>query len=52
MKKVKVAFFDFTSCEGCQLSKLNFEFKVITEIVSAPELKVLGFLFLILGMVS
>jgi sulfhydrogenase subunit delta len=25
MKKVRVAFFDFTSCEGCQLSKLNFE---------------------------
>jgi coenzyme F420-reducing hydrogenase gamma subunit len=23
--KVKVAFFDFTSCEGCQLQKLNFE---------------------------
>ncbi len=23
--KPKVAFFDFTSCEGCQLNKLNFE---------------------------
>jgi len=23
--KPKVAFFDFTSCEGCQLTKLNFE---------------------------
>ena len=23
--KLKVAFFDFTSCEGCQLNKLNFE---------------------------
>ena len=25
MSKPKVAFFDFTSCEGCQLNKLNFE---------------------------
>ncbi len=25
MSKPKVAFFDFTSCEGCQLSKLNLE---------------------------
>ncbi len=25
MAKPKVAFFDFTSCEGCQLSKLNLE---------------------------
>ncbi len=25
MSKSKVAFFDFTSCEGCQLNKLNFE---------------------------
>ncbi len=25
MKKPRVAFFDFTSCEGCQLNKLNFE---------------------------
>jgi len=24
-QKPKVAFFDFTSCEGCQLNKLNFE---------------------------
>ena len=24
-KKPKIAFFDFTSCEGCQLNKLNFE---------------------------
>ena len=23
--KPKVAFFDFTSCEGCQLNKLNLE---------------------------
>ena len=27
--KVKVAFFDFTSCEGCQLQKLNFERKLL-----------------------
>jgi len=25
MSKPKIAFFDFTSCEGCQLNKLNFE---------------------------
>jgi sulfhydrogenase subunit delta len=25
MSKPKVAFFDFTSCEGCQLNKLNLE---------------------------
>ena len=25
MSRPKVAFFDFTSCEGCQLSKLNLE---------------------------
>ena len=25
MSKPRVAFFDFTSCEGCQLNKLNFE---------------------------
>ena len=25
MIKPKIAFFDFTSCEGCQLNKLNFE---------------------------
>ncbi|RMH62832.1 MAG: NADH:ubiquinone oxidoreductase [Calditrichaeota bacterium] len=25
MNKPKVAFFDFTSCEGCQLNKLNLE---------------------------
>ncbi len=25
MNKPRVAFFDFTSCEGCQLNKLNFE---------------------------
>ena len=25
MKKPRIAFFDFTGCEGCQLNKLNFE---------------------------
>ena len=25
MSRPRVAFFDFTSCEGCQLSKLNLE---------------------------
>ncbi len=28
-KKPKVAFFDFTSCEGCQLNKLNLENQLI-----------------------
>lgn len=28
-QKPKVAFFDFTSCEGCQLNKLNFEHQIL-----------------------
>jgi sulfhydrogenase subunit delta len=29
MSKPKVAFFDFTSCEGCQLNKLNLENNIL-----------------------
>ena len=29
MSKPKVAFFDFTSCEGCQLSILNLEAELL-----------------------
>ena len=40
MSRPKVAFFDFTSCEGCQLSKLNLEEDLlgILELVELGEL--------------
>ncbi|NOX89768.1 MAG: NADH:ubiquinone oxidoreductase [Calditrichaeota bacterium] len=39
--KPKVAFFDFTSCEGCQLNKLNFENELldILELVDIVEFR-------------
>ena len=37
MSKPKVAFFDFTSCEGCQLSKLNLEDDIL-DILGLVEL--------------
>jgi coenzyme F420-reducing hydrogenase gamma subunit len=39
--KPKVAFFDFTSCEGCQLNKLNFENELldILELVEIVEFR-------------
>ncbi len=40
-QKPKVAFFDFTSCEGCQLNKLNFENELldILELVDIVEFR-------------
>lgn len=39
--KPKVAFFDFTGCEGCQLNKLNFENELldILELVDIVEFR-------------
>ena len=39
--KPKVAFFDFTSCEGCQLNKLNFENELLDllELVDIVEFR-------------
>ena len=37
MSRPKVAFFDFTSCEGCQLSKLNLEDDIL-DILGLVEL--------------
>jgi coenzyme F420-reducing hydrogenase gamma subunit len=41
MSKPKVAFFDFTSCEGCQLNKLNLENELLdlTELVDIVEFR-------------
>lgn len=41
MKKAKVAFFDFTSCEGCQLNKLNLEDQLLDllELVEIVEFR-------------
>ncbi|HHJ53768.1 MAG TPA: NADH:ubiquinone oxidoreductase [Caldithrix abyssi] len=41
VQKPKVAFFDFTSCEGCQLNKLNFENDLldILELVDIVEFR-------------
>lgn len=41
MSKPKVAFFDFTSCEGCQLNKLNLEndLLAILELVDIVEFR-------------
>ncbi len=41
MSKPKVAFFDFTSCEGCQLNKLNLENDIlaILELVDIVEFR-------------
>jgi sulfhydrogenase subunit delta len=37
MSKPRVAFFDFTSCEGCQLNKLNFE-KELLDLLAHVEI--------------
>ena len=34
--KPKVAFFDFTGCEGCQLEAINFEQELL-DIISAVD---------------
>jgi len=41
MNKPKVAFFDFTSCEGCQLNKLNMENDLLSmlELVDIVEFR-------------
>jgi sulfhydrogenase subunit delta len=41
MSKPKVAFFDFTSCEGCQLNKLNLENDILDllELVDIVEFR-------------
>jgi len=41
MSKPKVAFFDFTSCEGCQLNKLNLENDLLSilELVDIVEFR-------------
>ncbi len=41
VQKPRVAFFDFTSCEGCQLNKLNFENDLldILELVDIVEFR-------------
>ena len=41
MSKPKVAFFDFTSCEGCQLNKLNLEDELLglLELVDIVEFR-------------
>ena len=41
MSKPKVAFFDFTSCEGCQLSILNLEVELLEllEIIDIVEFR-------------
>ena len=41
MSKPKVAFFDFTSCEGCQLNKLNLENDILAllELVDIVEFR-------------
>jgi len=41
MSKPKIAFFDFTSCEGCQLNKLNLENDLldILELVDIVEFR-------------
>lgn len=41
MSKPKVAFFDFTGCEGCQLNKLNFENELLDllELVDIVEFR-------------
>ncbi len=41
MSKPKVAFFDFTSCEGCQLNKLNLEndLLAVLELVDIVEFR-------------
>lgn len=36
--KPKVAFFDFTSCEGCQLDILNLEAEELLNLISAVEI--------------
>ena len=41
MSKPKIAFFDFTSCEGCQLNKLNLENDLLSllELVDIVEFR-------------
>ena len=34
--KPRVAFFDFTGCEGCQLEVLNFNLEIVDLIGAVP----------------
>jgi coenzyme F420-reducing hydrogenase gamma subunit len=36
--KPRVAFFDFTSCEGCQLEALNLTGEELLDLVSAVDI--------------
>ena len=36
--KPKVAFFDFTSCEGCQLDALNLTAEELLDLVAAVDI--------------
>ncbi len=36
--KPKVAFFDFTSCEGCQLDALNLEAQEVLDLINAVDI--------------
>ena len=36
-ERVKVACFDFTSCEGCQLSKINLEDEIVPLVTNFIE---------------